>query len=597
MADERIKLILNVSGVQDVTQLKQEIQDLAAALGVADTQFEKLDDTSDKTRDRLRKLRESADDAKGDGRGGRGISGLAYALQDFQAAGFSAVLNNVQQLATGLGLGAGVAGAAQIAGVAMVQFGSSILKALEPSNGLKDTQKELGTNMKKNQEIVDDLGKKIEELGKKARKTAEDFAVLAGKQADHKRMSEELKAMSAAEAAARDAENAKTPEEKADVDEMTGAGKTALTGKKFTDAQAAMAAEAGRKAEEQIKNDRMGSELERLQFWAKKAGVDVTGKTEAEIRRENASKFDVVDPETNRVISKGTEDDVTSAAKRVSMNNNEFQNARLAAARAKAEAESRRLLGIVTGGAKSPEEFMEAYNQLPPAVQAMILEQQTSAREKEFESQVGAPAAPGSLRGGSRQDFQRRMAAAKQDRADVQETFDREEADEVKRLAKVKEAEAAAKRAAKEAEDAAKKVAKEQEDAVKAEEQRVKLRDQVMARNGMTPEGLAVQRQNAGVGATAAANRNRAAMGNDQQRQMEAEFRRQGMTAKEAEKTTKEVMQAGDKMIAAMMKNGQVTLNRFKQLELTISGISRMMAEQAQGQVGMPGRQFNAGRR
>ena len=97
---------------------------------------------------------------------------------------------------------------------------------------------------------------------------------------------------------------------------------------------------------------------------------------------------------------------------------------------------------------------MEAYNQLPPAVQAMILEQQTSAREKEFESQVGAPAAPGSLRGGSRQDFQRRMAAAKQDRADVQETFDREEADEVKRLAKVKEAEAAAKRAAKEAEDA-----------------------------------------------------------------------------------------------------------------------------------------------
>ena len=378
---------------------------------------------------------------------------------------------------------------------------------------------------------------------------------------------------------------------------MTGAGKTALTGKKFTDTQAAMAAEAGRKAEEQIKNDRMGSELERLQFWAKKAGVDVTGKTEAEIRRENASKFDVVDPETNRVISKGTEDDVTSAAKRVSMNNNEFQNARLAAARAKAEAESRRLLGIVTGGAKSPEEFMEAYNQLPPAVQQMILEQQTSAREKEFESQVGAPAAPGSLRGGSRQDFQRRMAAAKQDRADVQETFDREEADEVKRLAKVKEAEAAAKRAAKEAEDAAKKVAKEQEDAVKAEEQRVKIRDQVMARNGMTPEGLAAQRQNAGVGATAAANRNRAAMSNDQQRQMEAEFRRQGMTAKEAEKTTKEVMQAGDKMIAAMMKNGQVTLNRFRQLELTISGISRMMAEQAQGQVGMPGRQFNAGRR
>ena len=146
--------------------------------------------------------------------------------------------------------------------------------------------------------------------------------------------------------------------------------------------------------------------------------------------------------------------------------------------------------------------------------------------------------------------------------------------------------------------DAKAKAAQQEKDkAEKAEEQRVKIRDQVMERNGMTPEGLAMQRQNAGVGATAAANRNRAGMANNQQQQMEAEFRRQGMTAEEAKKTTQEVMKAGDNIVRTMVQNGRLTLNRFKQIEMTQNELMRMMAEQAAGQVGMPGRQFNAGRR
>jgi hypothetical protein len=170
-------------------------------------------------------------------------------------------------------------------------------------------------------------------------------------------------------------------------------------------------------------------------------------------------------------------------------------------------------------------------------------------------------------------------------------------AENTKQINNMKRFFAATEQAGRKDDAKAKAAQQEKDKAEKAEEQRVKLRDQYMERNGMTPEGLAIQRQNAGVGATAAANRNRAGMANSQQQQMEADFRRQGMTAEEAKKTTQEVMRAGDNIVRTMVQNGRLTLNRFKQIEMTQNELMRMMAEQAAGQVGMPGRQFNAGRR
>ena len=60
---------------------------------------------------------------------------------------------------------------------------------------------------------------------------------------------------------------------------------------------------------------------------------------------------------------------------------------------------------------------------------------------------------------------------------------------------------------------------------------------------------------------------------------------------------TKEVAQSGDKMVQAVVVNGRVTAQKFRQIEQSLAQLSGMIAQDMAGQVGMPGRQFNAGRR
>jgi hypothetical protein len=180
------------------------------------------------------------------------------------------------------------------------------------------------------------------------------------------------------------------------------------------------------------------------------------------------------------------------------------------------------------------------------------------------------------------------------------------------------------------------KVEKEKNEAL--EEGRRKRLDNFMQQEGLTPEGLAQQQEQAAArmpngrmrqeardrvaGAQAAELRARMARRGMDENEQAAGLRdignagrqrvpqRRGMrsvapsaennrtpAAEKTEENTKEVANAGDKMVKAVAQNGQVTLQKFQQIEGTMLELSRMLAQNAGGQVGMPGRQFNAGRR
>jgi hypothetical protein len=180
------------------------------------------------------------------------------------------------------------------------------------------------------------------------------------------------------------------------------------------------------------------------------------------------------------------------------------------------------------------------------------------------------------------------------------------------------------------------KVEKEKNEAL--EEGRRKRLDNFMQQEGLTPEGLAQQQEQAAArmpngrmrqeardrvaGAQAAELRARMARRGMDENEQAAGLRdignagrqrvpqRRGMrsvapsaennrtpAAEKTEENTKEVANAGDKMVRAVAQNGQVTLQKFQQIESTMLELSRMLAQNAGGQVGMPGRQFNAGRR
>jgi hypothetical protein len=81
-----------------------------------------LAETEKKARDWSRRVKQPLEEV---GKGGRsaamGFLELSRAIEDAQY-GFSAIVNNIPQIALGLGLGAGVAGAASIAAVAVAQL-------------------------------------------------------------------------------------------------------------------------------------------------------------------------------------------------------------------------------------------------------------------------------------------------------------------------------------------------------------------------------------------------------------------------------------------------------------------------------------------
>ena len=557
MAEEKIRLVLNVSGVQDVKGLKDEMQALADALGVVDTKFEQVEDSSDKARKKLDDAKESVG-KKGGGTGAAAaLLDLGYILDDVQY-GFRGVVNNIPNFVQKMGLGAGVAGVAGIAAVAINQLIQSFPELTDWMSKARPKIEELVTAIGKQTAEVDRLKKEYEKLKDVDKDTFANRARLITVTEDLKVAEEALRKEKEAMKAFEDAEKNVGEGETEKVKRQQQSFKELIveTGR-LKALRDQMMADASRQ-EEPISDDEAA-------LAGAKAGdsfQNVKGGYKPEDHNDLAAS----------IYNRATDD-----------KKQEMRQRGRAAIQQQREQEQKERVGSILDkmqNAKTEEELNEAFEemaQISPAA-ANELRQYHLARleSEELDRQVEASI------GGMQE-----ARAAREKRL----------AENAKQINNMKRFFAATEQAGRKDDAKAKAAQQEKDKAEKAEAQRVKIRDQVMERNGMTPEGLAMQRQNAGVGATAAANRNRAGMANNQQQQMEAEFRRQGMTAEEAKKTTQEVMKAGDNIVRTMVQNGRLTLNRFKQIEMTQNELMRMMAEQAAGQVGMPGRQFNAGRR
>jgi len=552
--DEKIRLTLQVNGVADVKALEQEMRDLAEAFGAADVKIEKAGDTAKRAKKPLEELGESA---KG---GGRGLSNFAYAVQDLSQGGLGAVLNNVQQLAMGMGLGAGVAGGAQLALTGVLAFRGQLEKLLEITKPTVKNLEEFASANGALTKRVTELKKEIDELAKSETDRAENLVKLRSRTSD---LANEQERLNKANAAAAEAEKLRNNPGTAETTEaqsraqsfkesVTDTGKGADFTKRLVEAEQ-------EKARAGITPERAFERL--MDNPERRAEYN-------ELRRDRTD-------ENGAVISKGLSED---AAKNEMMKN--FGNGLMLEMQDKANESGRMIAEGIIKGLANPKD--------------------TAENDKAFAGlRQTLPGDAAALRGYHQERLQSEALDAEVDASSA--TMRDQRLTREAKEAREQKAAQAARAAEMDARQKAAAAARVEKQAQEAEEQRVKLRDRVMSQNGLTPEGMAAQRQNAGVGATAAANRNRSAMANDQQRQLQAEFRRQGMAEKDAAKTTQEVMTAGDKIVRAMIQNGQATLNRFKQIELTQAELARMMAQQAAqqaaGQVGMPGRQFNAGRR
>lgn len=554
MADEKIRLVLNVSGVQDVKGLKDEMQALADALGVVDTKFEKLDNN----RDTPKKLDEVKRGSTG---AAQGLLQLGQMVDDVQY-GFRGIVNNIPGFVQSMGLGAGVAGVVGIAAVAMNQLIQRFPELTDWMDKAKPKLADLTTNLGKQTAEVERLRKEYDKLKDSERDTLANRGKLVNVTEDLAEAEKKLAEEKAAAAALAKADT----QQGAELDERMEGQKQSFK-ETFVDT--------GRMPK--LKQDMMQSELERnpdiTDEQIRERMFEVMAKENGGTAKEQkASYYGAgmnLSPEALYQMQKNADAEYKEAA-RQQLRTEQGEDAKTRVGRVLDSMQN----------AKSMEELDKAYAEMvqisPAAANELRIYHQTRLESEELDKEVDA-----SIGG-----MQEARAAREKKLAEGS-----------KQINNMKRFFGATEQAGKKDDAKAKAAQQEKDKAEKAEDQRVKLRDQVMERNGMTPEGLAMQRQNAGVGATAAANRNRTGMANNQQQQMEAEFRRQGMTAEEAKKTTQEVMKAGDNIVRTMIQNGQLTLNRFKQIEMTQNELARMMAQQAAGQVGMPGRQFNAGRR
>jgi len=555
MADEKIRLVLNVTGVQDVKQLKQEMEDLAQALGVVDAKFEQVEQRTPNVPKKLDEVKQSGNGAAAS------LLQLSYMIDDVQY-GFRGIVNNIPTFVQGLGLGAGVAGAAGIAAVAMNQL---IAKFPELTDWMNKTSPKLGeltTNLGKQTAEVEKLRKEYEKLKDSEKDTLENRGKLVHATEDladaEKRLNDEKRAA----AALKNADEQMGEEHDAKLAEQRKSFK-----ENFVDT--------GKMPK--LKQDMIRSELER--------NPDVT---DGDIRKR---MFEIMAKENGGTAK---EQEASYYGAGMNLTPEALYQMQQNADKKYKEAARQQLRG---------EQGEDAKTRVGRVLDSMQNAKTQEELDKAFEEMAQInPQAAAELR----QYHQQRLESEELDKR-VEESIDgmkesraaREKklAENTKQINNMKRFFAATEQAGRKDDAKAKAKTQEAEKAQKDEERRQDVRDRTLAQNGLTPEGLAVQRQNAGTGATAAANRNRNAMSNNQERQLNDLFRRQGMSEEESKKTTQEVMRAGDNIVRTMIQNGRATLNRFKQIEATQAELARLMAQQAAGQVGMPGRQFNAGRR
>lgn len=127
-----------------------------------------LVDVTAKTKRYIDQLKEGG--GAGGGKGyGQGILQASRAIQDFQAAGLMGIVNNVEGIAAGFGMGAGVAGAVTVATVAMISLQSQMSKFVDSRNELE----KLADQTRFAGSAFGDLELKIESAKTKLEKLAE----------------------------------------------------------------------------------------------------------------------------------------------------------------------------------------------------------------------------------------------------------------------------------------------------------------------------------------------------------------------------------------------------------------------------------------
>jgi hypothetical protein len=511
---------------------------------------------------------------------------LSYALQDLYQGGFSAILNNIPMLATQFGLTAGTAGILAIAGLAVNEAFKVMAPLFEDTeeklaklseswkdfaegmggakNDLESTEialKSLAESMGSNWIIwVDTLNDKFKEFMKLAKEADQLRKEQEKEQADRKSGENLLNDMGG------DKDRGQQYKEY-----IQGQGEDNARAK-----QDALAKDLRDKAKREVIEDQVSAE-ERAGIYAGNAEYREYQKS---IRRKQLDKSVSTEDESVIDRSKSMAAGMMAAAAR----GDKKALAQIAAADkefAEYEAE-----------VKADKEAQEVHAKWREKRLEREKQELEDAKEQKRLASIGPP----------EEAFRNNIAA--------------------ERLAKEREEK---READKKIADA--KVEKDKNEALEAG--RMKRLDNFMRQENLSPEMLLQQQQAAAARMPTQRDRARAMMQVQQQQEAElrARMERRGMdggeinaglrdignamrpprggnglrnvapAAEKAEKEAKEVQEAGDKMVRAVAQNGQVTLQKFRQIEGTMLELSRMMAQNMAGQVAAPARQFNVQRR
>lgn len=187
-SEEKIRLVLDVLGVDNVSKATKELRDLNQQIGSVGTA--------------------SGQAAGSKMAGGQGLLTLAYAVDDLQY-GMRGIMNNIPQVVQALGLGAGLAGVAGIAAVAIGQLTQRHPEWFEWTNKVKVALGELTDAIKAEEAALERQKKTVDELSKRDNIRYEDYLKLIAATENLKEKEDALNKQRAAEKAAE--EQAKDP--------------------------------------------------------------------------------------------------------------------------------------------------------------------------------------------------------------------------------------------------------------------------------------------------------------------------------------------------------------------------------------------------
>jgi len=193
----------SIGGVTDAIQEQTAATNqLAAATARATEQaqqfisanaYGKFDDTLLKAHDAMKKATVSANGVaqatkevgKANSQGAMGFMALSNAVQDVQY-GFGGIINNIPGIVSGMGLGMGVAGAAQIAGVAfgvlnknVDLFGTEAAAAAKEATTTANEATALANSTQRAADAAADAAKKYAELNAALKKTEADYKAVS----------------------------------------------------------------------------------------------------------------------------------------------------------------------------------------------------------------------------------------------------------------------------------------------------------------------------------------------------------------------------------------------------------------------------------